>query len=633
MGRRLVYDIETNGFLDVLDRIHCIAIRDIDTAEVFSFADRRQTDKYPDISEGLEVLSEADLLIAHNGISFDHQAILKCHPDFKTRAMYFDTMILSRAVFTNLADSDYKKWRRGKFPSHLLRKPHSLEAWGHRLGDPKDQFEGPWDAWSQAMHDYCIQDTSPCYGLYTVIQDRKVPEMVIETELELAWYLQDQYKNGFPFNVKAATDLYGQLLPKRVEIEQNLRGIVAPWYVGGKVKVPKKTIVYKAKPSIHAGAPYTPIKLVEFNPSSRKHVARFFQTKYGWKPQEFTDNGEIKVDDDIIGALPYPEAKPVTEYLLLDKRIGSLAEGKGAWLKLVTPEGRIHGDVNQSGAPTHRASHSNPNMTAVPKVCQIKGCTKTECHKPQPGHSPFGYQCRGLFGVPDGWRQVGVDVSGLELRVLSHFMAKYDGGAYMKIVLDGDIHTENWNAGKPYIVTRDMAKTFIYAFIYGAGDWKLGHICRPQASEEEKTAIGRKLRAHFLKNLPALKEVVELVHLKVDEKKPFVLPSGHLVYPKSKHSALNYLIQSTGAIVCKRWLYHVNREARAMGLRNGWQGDYAPLVWAHDETQTAVRDRDGLPEVYGNMQVSLIPRVQEDLKLRVPLTGEAKYGFNWADTH
>src|SRR5688572_13184308 len=117
MGRRLVYDIETNGFLDVLDRVHCMALRDIDSGEIFSFADRRQTDKYPDIEEGLVMLEEADLLIAHNGVGFDHQALLKVYPRFKTRAKYFDTMIISRAVFTNLADRDYKNHRRGKFPA------------------------------------------------------------------------------------------------------------------------------------------------------------------------------------------------------------------------------------------------------------------------------------------------------------------------------------------------------------------------------------------------------------------------------------------------------------------------------------------------------------------------------------
>jgi DNA polymerase I-like protein with 3'-5' exonuclease and polymerase domains len=633
LGRRLVYDIETNGFLDVLDRVHCLAIRDIDTQEIHSYADRRQTDKYPDITEGLEVLSKADLLVAHNGIGFDDQALRKVYPTYTTRAQHYDTLVLSRAVFTNLADGDFKRFRKGKFPAHLLKKNHSLEAWGYRLGDPKDPFKGPWDTWTQEMHDYCIQDTSPCYGLYNVLQERKVPEMVVETELELAWYLQNQEKNGFPFNEQKAQALYAELLSRRVELEQPLRERFKWWYVGGKVKTPKKTLHYKTKPHIYAGSPYTPIKRVEFSPSSRQHIARVFQKEYGWVPQEFTDKGEIKVDDAVIGALPYPEAKPVCEYLLVDKRIGALAEGEKAWLKLVTNDGKIHGYVNQSGTPTHRASHSNPNMTQVAKVCTVKGCANETCVNPEAGHSAYGFKSRDLFYAPEGWKLVGVDVSGLELRVLAHYMAKFDGGAYMKIVLEGDVHTANWNAGKPYLTTRDMAKTFIYAFIYGAGDWKLGHTCRPLASEDEKVQIGRKLRANFLRNLPALKQVVELIDLRLKEKKPFVLPSGHLVYPKSKHSALNYLIQSTGAVVCKRWLFHLSRELKRDGWAPGWSGHYATNVWAHDEIQAAVRDVDNRPSLFGNLAVSLIPRVQGDLNLRVPLTGEMKIGQTWADTH
>lgn len=623
MGRRLVYDIETDGYLDVLTKVHCIAIRDIDNGEVLSFADHRQTTKYPSNEEGLDILSKADLLIAHNGIGFDHTALEKVYPGYKTRADHFDTMVISRAVFTNLGDNDFKMWRRGKFPSNLLKKPHSLAAWGHRLGDPKDEFDGPWDSWTQTMHDYCIQDTSPCFGLYNVLQQRKVPQMLLETEHELAWYLRDQYRNGFMFNGGAAAELYSILLPKRLELEQALKARFKSWYVGGAVKTPKKTVRYKrphlaedVREIFTEGAAYTPLKRVDFNPSSRDHIAYVFQKRYGWQPQETTDSGKPKVDDDVIGALPYPEAKQVCEYMLLDKRIGALAEGKQAWMKLVTKDGFVHGSVNQTGTPTHRASHSNPNMTQVPKV-----------------GNPFGKECRSLFIVPEGWKLVGTDISGLELRVLSHYMARFDSGAYMKIVLEGDVHTENMKAGAPYLTTRDMAKIFIYAFIYGAGDWKLGHTCRPHASDDEKAKIGASLRKQFLKNIPALKEVVKLIDLRLQAKKPFILPTGHEVWPRTKHSALNYLIQSTGAIVCKRWLFHINRETKAMGLVSGWHGDYATNVWAHDETQTAVRDRDGLPQIYSKLTLDCIPRIQDELKLRCPLTGESKIGLNWADTH
>lgn len=670
MGRRLVYDCETDGYLEQTTKVHCLAIRDVDSNEVFSFVDHRQTKSYPCIEEGLHMLHEADLCVAHNGIDFDEQALAKVYPDFSRKGDYFDTMTISRAVFTNIKDHDFKQFRRNKFPGHLLLKPHSIEAWGVRLGDYKGEYNDGFDHWSPVMHDYCIQDTSPARGLFNLLtkpeEDRcphclrpscilgwkmknrgkkfpakKIAPMVVETELGVAWYLQAQKRNGFMFDGQAGAELYAKLTAKRQPIEEQMKARFGFWYVAeGKTRTVKRNVRYRrehlpedVRETFHVDTQWQKIKRIDFKPSSREHIARVFQSEYGWKPQEFTDSGEVKVDDDIIGALPYPEAPLVCEYLLLSKRIAALAEGKQAWMKLVTKEGFIHGSVNQSGTATHRASHSNPNMTQAPKVCTVKGCNAAECEKPSPGHSPFGLQCRSLFIVPEGWKLVGADASGLELRGLSHFMHRWDGGAYMDIVLNGDIHTVNWNAGKPFLATRDMAKTFIYAWIYGAGDWKLGHTCRPHAAEEEKNEIGRKLRALFLKNLPALEQLVDLVQERVDSNKPFILPTGHEVWPKKKHSALNYLIQSLGAIICKRWLFHIERKAKELGLRNGWSGDYAPCVWAHDEVQVAVRDRDGMPEEFGKMLVSQLPIVRDELKLHCPLAGEYKIGNNWAETH
>lgn len=635
---RLVYDTETNGLLDQLDRIHCLSIRDVETEEEWSFADHRQTHSYPDIPEGLAMLSEADEIIAHNGIGFDLPAILKCYPQFSFKK-HGDTLVVSRAAFSNLKEKDFQAFRQQKFPPHLLMKTNSLEAWGHRLGFRKADYDGGWDHWSPVMHDYMRQDTVVLLKLQQHIDSKKVPQMVIDTEIEVAFWLEEQKRNGFMLDVKRGVELYAQIQPKHMEIEQKMKATFGCWYKAkGKEKVQKRTTQYSrehlpegVKETFFEGAVFQPVEQVEFNPSSRQHISKVLIDKYDWHPMEFTDAGVPKVTDDIVGALNYPEAPLITEYLMLDKRVGQLYTGKQAWLKLVDSEGFIHGSVNQSGAVTHRATHSNPNMTQVPKV-----------------GSPYGLECRSLFLAPRGYRLVGADASGLELRCLAHFMAKYDDGRYRDLILNGDVHTANWEAGKPWLTNRDMAKTFIYAFLYGAGDWKLGHTCRPQASEEEKNEIGRKLKAQFLKNVPALKQLSTAVEQMVThcprcrkigalkcahpDKGYFRLPTGHIVYVRKKHAALNSLLQGTGAVICKRWLYHLSKALKEDDVFQN-PGTYHQNVWAHDEIQASVMDSDNMPEQFGAIAVAQFPKIEQELNFRCALAGEYKVGQTWADTH
>src|SRR5690606_31621074 len=185
--------------------------------------------------------------------------------------------------------------------------------------------------------------------------------------------------------------------------------------------------------------------------NSRTHIYKRLKDKYNWKPKEFTEKGTPKVSEEVLESLPYPEAELLNEYLMIQKRISQLAEGHSAWLKMVRPDGRIYGSVITNGAVTGRMTHNSPNLAQVPAV-----------------NVPYGKECRSLFTVPDDRVLVGADASGLELRCLAHYMARFDKGAYARELLEGDIHTANQKAaGLP---TRDNAKTFIYAFLYGAGD-------------------------------------------------------------------------------------------------------------------------------------------------------------------
>ena len=296
---------------------------------------------------------------------------------------------------------------------------------------------------------------------------------------------------------------------------------------------------------------------------------------------------------------------------MLQKRIGQLAEGDQAWLKQVR-KGRIHGSVNPNGAVTGRATHSFPNIAQVPS-----------------SGAEYGKECRELFIVPSGWVLMGSDASGLELRCLGHYMAKYDGGAYIREILEGDIHTANQKAAG--LEQRSQAKTFIYAFLYGAGDVKIGSIVQPLASEAKQRKLGKALKEKFLANTPALLKLRNYV-AKAAKKGWLKGLDGRKVYVRSAHAALNTLLQSAGALICKLWICEVERLALEAGLRHGWDGDFAFCAWVHDEIQVACRTRE-IAEQMGAISKAAMKEAERIFAFRCPLDAEFSIGSSWAETH
>lgn len=465
---RLLFDCETNGLLDSMDRMHCLVLKDVDTGEVFSCHDHGDA---ASIIIGLEVLMRAEEIIGHNVIKFDIPALQKVYPWFKPRGTVTDTLVLSRLIWADIRDRDAGLIKAGKFPGGRLTGSHGLEAWGHRLGlhkgdyskDMKAQGLDPWASWNQSMQDYCVLDVEVTEALYKRIEAKKYAQTSIDLEHEVAQLCWKMEQNGFPFDTLKAGKLYAELAGKRAELEVKLKEVFKPWWASEGVHTPPRTtnrkrpdlgvtLVKKGKKgdlwveqpvteTFTQGVPYSKVYLETFNPGSRHHIANRLKVLYGWEPSEYTDNGEPKVDESVLGKLPYPEAQLLSEFFTVQKRIGQLAEGKNAWLNL-EKSGKIHGSINTNGAVTGRCTHAFPNLAQVP-ACG----------------SPYGSECRELFSAPQGWLLVGADMSGLELRCLAHFMAKYDDGAYGKIVLEGDIHTANQEAaGLP---TRNAAKTFI----------------------------------------------------------------------------------------------------------------------------------------------------------------------------
>lgn len=634
---RYASDIETDGFLDVLTTVHCLVNIDIDSGAVFRYAPHGVANTHGLPRDGVEQLRTADEVAFHNGIKFDVPAIEKVfgvdlRADLGPKLR--DTLVETRLIYSNIKDLDAKHRLRWGLPGKLFGS-HSLKAWGYRLGVHKDDFgeTTDWQTFTPEMLDYCEQDVVVTVALVKKLDAKKYSAQALDIEHRAAWLLAKQERNGFHFDEEKAVQLYAKLNGIRIKLEGEICERFGGWFALNKtsatdvlkskqgnryrVKFPKRTVNPKPGSKVlptTEGAPYSPIKWVDFNPTSRQHIARVLMAR-GWKPKEKTESGEPKVDESVLTKLPYPEAKILARLFMLQKRLGQLGDGSQAWLKQArkSPLGIfIHGSVNPNGAVTGRATHSFPNVAQVPS-----------------SGAEFGPECRELFSVPRGWVLLGSDASGLELRCLGHFMAKWDKGAYIKEILEGDIHTANQKAAG--LAERSQAKTFIYAFLYGAGDAKIGSIVAPTKSTAYQRKIGKALKEKFLRNIPALKNLQEAVQ-KAAKRGYIKGLDGRKVYIRSAHAALNTLLQSAGALVCKLWICLIEEIALEAGLRHGWEGDFAFCAWVHDEVQIACKNQK-VAEQMGAICKQAMKRAEEIFAFRCPLDAEFDIGSSWAETH
>lgn len=669
-----VFDLETDGLLDDVTRIHVLVVhcKTEGWTKVF-----RRNETEDTIEQGIALLlEEGVVVVAHNGTGYDCEVLRKLHGVVIPWHRQRDTMVLARLLWPDLKQIDMERRKKkpgASFPGQLTGW-HTLEAWGHRLGEHKGEYRGDpelvkrmverghpqelaekeayrlrWVSWNQAMEDYCVQDIVVTEKLWERICSKNYSEHAILIETQVAHILARQERHGFLFDEKKAPQLYSLLASRRLALEAEVKAVFKPMFLPDG---PKRGLFTPAKDSKQygytAGAEFTKVKLTDFNPSSRDHVAYWLKHHYGWEPTEFTNDGKPKVDDSVIEKLEYAEAKPLKEYFMVVKRIGQLAEGKQAWLKAVRKDGRIHGRVNTNGAITGRMTHMDPNMGQVPA-----------------SRSPYGHECRELFIVPPRKKLVGADADALELRDLAGYMAAYDGGAYIKTVLEGDksqgtdMHSVNcralemdpkekqWNGESG----RDVAKTWFYAFIYGAGDEQLGWIKTGKRGDQarKKGAADRKA---FLANLPAMGKLTEMVQARAldpvraqamlaREKSAYkrqllgmargylVGIDGRILKVRSSHAALNTLLQSAGAVQMKKALCLLDDSLQAQGLVPGTHYEFVANV--HDEWQIEVDDDKA--ELVGQAAVQAIRDAGVALSFRCPLDGNFEIGNNWAETH
>lgn len=595
----LIFDIETDGLMDTVTKIHCLVVKDTQTGDVYKYVD--------DIEEGLKFLMKLnDVVCGHNVIKFDIPVIQKLYPWFKVdQSKVYDTLVVSRLIYSDLRERDGANVEKGLLPSKMWAS-HSLEAWGYRLGLMKGEYSSwfydqcklrlveykPGDEWKtycQEMLDYCIQDVEVTHAFYKLVTGVEFSQESINFEHQIAWIAGQMERSGWPFDVQAAAKLYAELAAKRENIRTQMMETFEPLVIE---RVSEKT------------GKRLKDKVIEFNPASRDQIAQRLTTKYGWEPKEFTPAGKPKVDEEVLKALDYPEAQVLADYFLLEKRIGQLAEGDQAWLK-AERQGHIHGSINTNGAVTGRCTHQSPNLAQVPSVRAL-----------------WGKECRSLFTVRGGFSLVGADLSGLELRCLAHFMAKWDDGEYANEVLNGDVHTKNQNAAG--LQDRGQAKTFIYGFLYGAGDAKIGSIVGKGAAE------GKKLKEQFLAATPALANLRKAV-TKAAERGFLLGLDGRRLPIRSAHAALNTLLQSAGALISKKWWLECFAEAERRGWTYGWDKDFTCLGYIHDELQWGVRE--AIAEEFGKMVVECAAKAGEHFFFKCPIGAEYKIGKTWYDTH
>ena len=586
---RLIFDIETNGFLSEATKIHSIVIKDIDTKQLYSY----HGDK---IGRGLYLLSGASLLVGHNILKFDIPVINKLYPEYKIEGDVFDTLLVSRLIWTNRKEEDF---RMKELPLNLAGR-HSLESWGYRLGLRKGDFikTGDFSKWSQEMQDYCEKDVEVTYELFKLIEKQKYSQEAIELEHDFARCIYLQEAHGFHFDVASAKKLYASLANRRLELEKSLTSAFPKWqkYIGTFIpKRDNRTLGYKKN------VPVKRYKELTFNPNSRDHISDRLMDK-GWKPKEFTPDGKPKVDESILSTLDFPEAKLLSEHFLIQKRIGQLAEGNNAWLKL-QKDGIIYGSVITNGANTGRCTHQKPNVAQTPSV-----------------GVPYGKECRSLFIVPNSFRLIGCDASGLELRCLAHYLGAFDEGSFAKQLLDGDIHT--YNQKQIGLPTRDLAKRVIYGVIYGIGDARLGAVIGKSSQE------GKRIKAKLFEALPALRQLRDNVIIATRNKKYLLGLDKRKLIPRSEHSSLNLLIQSCGALIIKMATIILHKKLKE---KNYDKDTCAMVAHVHDELQ--LQCKSAVADEVGAIAVQSIKDAGTHFNLRCALDAQYKIGNNWADTH
>ena len=613
---RLVFDLECDNYLESVTKIHCISARDIDTDKVYNF-------RPSDIKEGLSFLNKATMLIGHNIIGYDLPVIKKLFPLWVHNARIYDTLIAAKYAFPDIKEIDFSRLRP------LITKPramrtqddndrlkligrHSLEAYGDRLGEAKGDFgkEVGFEIFSEPMLQYCEQDVLVNTKLYFKLVSKELDDKVLDKEFRAKEICVQQELNGFQFDIDKAYKLLETINKELEEVSNEIISLLGgSFIIDLGLTVPKRTINYKdvLKGNTVAGAAYHKIKVKPLNPTSRHDLGVRLIERFGWKPTEYGKDGKPTLSEEELIKQDQRIFKLIAKQMMLQKRLGMLESGKNAWIKMYNKNtGAIHGGIDTLGTGTHRCTHMRPNLGQIPST-----------------RTPYGKECRELFTVPKGMKLFGTDASGLELRMLAHFMALFDDGEYADLVVNGDVHTRNQEAAG--LDSRDTAKTFMYAKLYGSGKKNLAKVCDMSIQK-----MGKVIK-DFDTNLPALKMLCSKLEEAAEARGYVISLDGRRIPVRSLYSALNFLLQSSGAVVCKYWMVEIHDMLIAKGLNDG--KDYLQQAFVHDELQIAYNPKTISHDELDVISKQAMKNVAKELKLRVQLDSESSTGDNYSETH
>ena len=415
----------------------------------------------------------------------------------------------------------------------------------------------------------------------------KIAESVT-LEHQIAELMAEQKRVGWPFDVRKAQELENQLLTELEKLKKQAENICH--FVPHNLFTPKRD---NKKQGYFAGCEMQRLK--EFNPSSREHIAWWFTTFQGWKPTKLTPTGKAVIDETVLKEIGTEEALVFLNILVIQKKLGMLSQGTNAWLKLVK-DGRLHHSCF-IGAVTHRMAHSHPNLAQVSS----------------------DKDCRELFITNPDWKLVDSDLAGIELRLFAHYLHRYDGGRYAKILLEQDIHQVN---ADKIGISRRQVKTITYCFLYGGGNQKLGLSYDNMLSPEAAKKKGAEIRRAYLDAVEGLEDLVNATRrvaeggsIRAIDKRPIIVDK--------EHKALNCLLQGSAAVIAKRWLLLTHQNLGHL--------THERYAFVHDE-QVLGAPAENAEEVANVCKLSAL-LAGEYYNIRLPIEADAHIGDNWHEVH
>jgi DNA polymerase I-like protein with 3'-5' exonuclease and polymerase domains/RecA-family ATPase len=609
-GLRLVFDLETDGLLDTVTRVHCIVVADLDSDDVHEYGPEQ-------IPAALDHLSRADYLIGHNALTFDLKALEKLYgwaPSEHT--IVIDTLVAARTILPNIGDLDGEAHARGAKEFGAIAGRNSLEAWGVRLGMAKvgTDIEN-WSQWTPEVQARCVGDVKLTKAIWHFLQVEGYSQSALALEHRVALVCAEIEAAGVPFDRDAAERLRQRWQAQADALEAQLAQ-----------ELPTVT-----------------------NFNSRDQIAELLES-YGWCATKRTEKtGRPKLDDDTIEALPelYPSLTGLSDLLILNRRLGQLAHGAKNWMDAAKADERIHGGLIGVGTPHARAKHFDPNLAQVPN--------------PKKGKK-FADECRALFRTSDARVLVAADIAGLQDRGLAHYLHMFDGGAYAATFAENaDTHWQSAitlalvpvgvtrdKTNKVHVALREGAKRFRYAFLYGVGALKAGVIIAEtiravaqldagvgaalakqffagvaHPNETALRRIGKQALEAFEAGTPGLRQLRQHVESAVQARGWLSGLDGRRIPTRAIYTALNYQITASEAVLCKDWLINVRDE-----LDRRFSLDARLIAWVHDELLV-----ECTPEIaaeVGEIMVKHARAAGKRLGFKCPLDASYTIGKSWA---